>query len=120
MVQRGIIIILFCGPLANENLLNAQNLGNTCYINAVLQALLGLPNFMTDLTSSPSSFLPAKSSNDEVLEMDESFPLHSSLIAIAKAKLLKKSGADSAGTLKKVMDGLSGQFRGNLQQVSRD
>ena len=79
------------------------------------QSLFALPNFLSDLTAGSVATLK---------DLDVNFPLHNALTQIARAREEKGKGgvneSDSAANLKKVIDTLSDQFKGNMQQDAHE
>lgn len=83
------------------------NVGNSCYLNAVLQGLLGLPTFVKDLIEIGKKLNAQKGS------------VYECLMRIAHAKMEAKSVVN-VKQLKDVMGGKYPRFAGNAQQDAQE
>lgn len=115
-----------------------RNLGNTCYLNATVQGLLGISGFVQDLQNkcwvtamlegSKAASLAPVSSPDSNGQKDinavspavKSAPLYKSLLTLIRAAKGEGHGVLTAEKLKAAIDAHSDRFSGNLQQDAHE
>ncbi|GFH51921.1 hypothetical protein CTEN210_08397 [Chaetoceros tenuissimus] len=102
-----------------------RNLGNTCYLNASLQVLFSLPDFLQDLGKLYSD-IKSKSTDDST---ESSIPICSAMLSIGKELGLisdlpgiESTGSSSAdpSILKKEIDKKLPNFKGYQQQDAEE
>ena len=106
---------LLTSSTRSSHLGGIKNLGNSCYMNAILQALLSIPAFVAALTSprliSADHELPSPLSSS-------SFYWH--LVSLALLYQQSDHGVLDIGELKEVIGGKRERFAGNTQQDAHE
>ena len=95
----------------SDNNLGFSNLGNTCYMNAVLQCLLNIPNFFQDLN------------NDCNIELVRHNSLYNSLCTLGILKYSHETLNHQKYALRRVKNAISGtakRFSGFLQHDAHE
>ena len=94
-----------------DNNLGFSNLGNTCYMNAILQCLLNIPNFFQDLN------------NDSNIELVRHNSLYNSLCTLGILKYSHETLNHQKYALRRVKNAISGtakRFSGFLQHDAHE
>lgn len=89
------------------------NIGNSCYMNAVIQCLLSIPSFVKEMKGGELKKLLAEKVSKEGAE----FPLHDAFLQLAETR---DGRYGDAKVLKSTMDKLGKRFRGNSQQDAHE
>jgi hypothetical protein len=95
-----------------------RNVGNSCYMNAVLQALLGLPSFMHDVTSSPLTAAIPRPPLLRLLDNNSCFTMLHNL-ALMRTNQLSFRGIDTQD-IKDSFGARNSRFRGYQQQDAHE